>query len=98
MNFKKLSEMCKPEVKEQEVCSVLIGEIAEGTVFSGKPKGYSAGVFLKLGRDIHYRASPGAVRLTYDNGDSNTCGFIFESEREIQDYKVLNVTLVDEDA
>ena len=98
MNFKKRSEMCKPEVKEQEGCSVLIGEIAEGTVFSGKPKGYSAGVFLKLGHDILQRISPGAVRLTYANGDGNTYGFIFENEREIKGYKKLNVTLVDEDA
>ena len=98
MNFKKRSEMCKPEVKEQEVCSVLIGDIAAGTVFSGKPKGYSAGVFLKLGCDIHYRASPGAVRLAYASGDGSPCGFIFENERGIQGYKKLNVTLVDEDA
>ena len=98
MNFKKRSEMCKPEVKEQEGCSVLIGEIAEGTVFSGKPKGYSAGVFLKLGHDVHYHPSPGAVRLTYANGGCIACGFIFENEREIQGYKKLNVTLVDEDA
>ena len=98
MNFKKRSEMCKPEVKEQEGCSVLIGEIAEGTVFSGKPKRHNAGVFLKLGCDIHGHTSHGAVRLTYDNSDSHPCGFIFENERGIQDYKELNVTLVDEDA
>ena len=98
MNFKKRSEMCKPEVKEQEVCGVLIGDIAAGTVFSGKPKRYNAGVFLKLGRDIHGHTSPGAVRLTYDNGDGSPYGFIFENEREIQGYKELNVTLVDEDA
>ena len=97
MNFKKRSEMCKPEVKEQEGCGVLIGDIAAGTVFSGKPKRYNAGVFLKLGACVAGGRFGGAVRLAYAN--SNVCnGFVFMSDHEIQDYKELNATIVDEDA
>jgi len=97
MNFKKRSEMCGPEVKEQEGCGVLIGHIAAGTVFSGRPKGYSHGVFLKLGFNVHYEDTNGAARLCYtDTGE--TTGFVFMNDHEIQDYKELNATLVDEDA
>ena len=93
MNFKKRSEMCKQEVKEQKAGTKFSGDIEGGTVFSGKPCGSSiGGVFYKIDA---WRES-GFVRLVYDSGAR--CDGYHLDDCEIQGYKKLNVTLVDEDA
>ena len=93
MDFKKRSEMCKPEVKEQKAGTKFSGDIEGGAVFSGKPAGNLApGVFYK----VNDGSAGGFVRLAYGSGGPCT-GYHFD-ECEIQGYKELNVTLVDEDA
>ena len=91
MNFKKRSEMCKPE--ERKAGSVFSGDIRGGTVFSGTPRWWGGGgIFYKLSGVC----GGGFARLTYYSGE-HCEGFRF-NDREIEDYKKLNVTLVDEDA
>ena len=93
MDFKKRSEMCKPEVEEQKARTKFSGDIKGGRVFSGKPVGDVApGVFYK----VNDGSVGGLVRLAYGSGGTCT-GFYFD-DCEIQGYKELNVTLVDEDA
>jgi len=90
------SEFCKKEVMEQESEDMLVGDIAHGVVFSGRPSGYSRGVFLKLGSCVSGNIN-GAVRLAYF-GSGEGVGFVFTDDHMIRDYKELNVTLVDEGA
>ena len=91
MNFKKRSEMCKPG--EQRVGTVCSRDISGGTVFSGVPCGWGGGgIFYKLSGVC----GGGFARLTYYSGE-HCEGFRFD-DREIEDYKALNVTMVDEDA
>ena len=93
MDFKKRSEMCKPEVMEQKTGTKFSGDIKGGRVFSGKPAGDVArGVFCK----VNDGSVGGFVRLAYGSGVPCP-GYHFD-DREIQGYKELNVTLVDEDA
>jgi len=89
MNFKKRSEMCRPE--KQEKGTVFSGNIGGGTVFSGSPTWCDRGVFTKVNRN-----HGGFVRLAYSTG-SRCDGFWFD-DCKIMYYKELNVTLVDEDA
>jgi len=91
------SEFCKKEVMGQGSEDMLVGNIARGVVFSGKPGGYSRGVFLKLSLYTSGNCVNGAVRLArFDSGED--VGFVFMDDHVIYDYKELNVTLVDEGA
>jgi len=92
MNFKKRSEFCgkSEEVKDVTVHS---STIEGGVVFSGEPERIASGVFLKINK---MSRAQGFVRLAYSTTEHST-GF-FLPDRNIKDYKELNVTLVDEDA
>jgi len=90
------SKFCKKGVMGQGSEDMFVEDITPGVVFSGRPSGYSRGVFLKLGSCVSGNIN-GAVRLAYF-GSGEGVGFVFTDDHMIRDYKELNVTLVDEGA
>jgi len=91
MDVLKRSEFCGV-VDEKPVPNVTMNsnDIRRGTVFSGKPGTYGAGVFFKT--------DSGFVRLSFSKADNRALlGYQFNEYQYIADYEVLNATLVIDD-
>ena len=68
----------------QDTMKMSINDIKRDTVFSGRPNGYTDGVF--------YRCEEGCVRIAYKSGEKCD-GVLFENGGTVEDYKELNAYL-----